>query len=329
MFRRHGEVGVENEEQIAGGDGEGLAHGPALALAVLFERLDVPLREFRLHALNHFPGVVLRSPLDKNNFRARSHLRGALDGGLDVAGLVPGRDDDGTAVVPGGTRLGPRPRHQEYSEAKGPTERRKPAIKERADQRGAHRPEDARVHFDQFPACQVQQVLHIRRRKPVLLRGGCLGSDLFRKGQDGAPEVVKEIKHQTGVRFGKAMCPGEQLLNVRHIIHQVGNQDVVEGCLDGKGGDICHMEFELGMALSRLFDDGLAEIDPHSVRRFHCGEQFTGAAPQFQHPHSRWNQEPVKAMQQLMVMAGKLFMAQRGTRFVKGLMIGHRFKLLQ
>src|SRR6185437_5162950 len=63
-LRRNGEVGVEDDENIPARLGEALAHGVALALAVLPEHLDVEVGMRRLHPEAFLVGAVAAMALD-------------------------------------------------------------------------------------------------------------------------------------------------------------------------------------------------------------------------------------------------------------------------
>src|SRR5258708_16663830 len=60
-----------DHQDVAGGGGEALPHGVALALACLLHDLDLSLRVFALHALDLLPGVVPRTPGAKD--RSEEH----------------------------------------------------------------------------------------------------------------------------------------------------------------------------------------------------------------------------------------------------------------
>ena len=59
VFRWNGQICVQDEKQVAGCGGEGLAHRPALAFGLLLENFDAAPRVFFGNALNLFPRIVL------------------------------------------------------------------------------------------------------------------------------------------------------------------------------------------------------------------------------------------------------------------------------
>ena len=94
IFRRHGQIGVEDHQHIAARFGKALAHGVALALAGLLNGLDVVLRIGALHPLHLLPGAVAAVAFDEDDLNVRAEARNSLHGGFDIAALVAAGDHD-------------------------------------------------------------------------------------------------------------------------------------------------------------------------------------------------------------------------------------------
>ena len=99
LFGHHGEIRIQNHQDVARGCAKAIPNGVTFPLARLLHGFDVkrmtPLRRFQ-YAL---PRVIRRTAFDEDDFRSGSHPRNSLDGGRDIARLVSGGDDDGDALL--------------------------------------------------------------------------------------------------------------------------------------------------------------------------------------------------------------------------------------
>ena len=93
ILGRHGEVGVEDHEDVARGVREAEPDGVALAASGLAEEPAESPRVRGDGPLDCAAGVVGRVAFDEDELRAGAHLGRALEDGVDVPGLVAGGDD--------------------------------------------------------------------------------------------------------------------------------------------------------------------------------------------------------------------------------------------
>jgi hypothetical protein len=277
LLGRHGEVGVEDHEDVAGGGGIGLADGVAFALAGLTEGEDAPVGIRGAHALDLVPRVVLGMTFDEDEFGPCAHVRSAQDGGLDVAGFVAGGDDDGDGERfrgGGGAETG----DGEEGEAGERQERCDPAVEHGCEHRCCERPENARLAFDDLPLGEFEEVFHVVRGKPVGGGDGRAQAQPLAYGEDGAPEIVVEVDEQAGGGRGDGGEALEELLDVGGEVEGFGDDDDVEGFaeievfagLGEKGG--------IGNAGAGAGELGFGEVDAGFAARVEEGEEFAVAA---------------------------------------------------
>src|SRR5262249_51682514 len=99
-LRRHGQVGIEDHQDVAGRCREALAHGIALAPAVLSQHLDVPTILIGIaDALAFRKRIVTGITFDEDNLLLRAEAWRALDGVLDTAALIAARNDDADRII--------------------------------------------------------------------------------------------------------------------------------------------------------------------------------------------------------------------------------------
>ncbi len=323
FLRRHGQVGIEDEENVAGGGGKRFAHSAALAFGLLLENFDLALRIFGGHTLDFIPGVVLGMALDENDLRAQAHFRGALDGGLDVPGFVARGNDDRATKLRTRGRLRFWPCNHGNRETKMRQERRCPAIQKRSQQRRSHRPENAGISLDDLPTGKMQEVDHVRRGKPVLQDRRRLRANFFRAMENGTPKIVEKIQDQTRVGRGHRMQPLENALDIGQVVDEVGEEDVIKLFGAGKFGGVGDLKFKLGMALAGEVDYRRAEIDAHAAGRFERGEKIAQAAPHFQHAQSGRDEEREIIAQQLLVITIVFPGTGSGPLFIKRSTVNH------
>src|SRR5712692_6499559 len=97
-FRRHGQVCVQNSEEVLGCMRKAEPDGVRLALAGLFEYLDFKSMLIGdRHALNLLPGAVGGMRLYKNDFCLAAEVGKTLQGVLDIAPVIARRYDTGNA----------------------------------------------------------------------------------------------------------------------------------------------------------------------------------------------------------------------------------------
>ncbi len=256
VFRGHGEVGIEDEEDIAGGGGEGFADGAAFSAGQLLEDADVFVGVVAGGFLDGIESIIGGVAFDEDDFGAEAHVGGALDGGEDITGFIAGGDDDGAAVMgERGEGLGAGSGDHEDGEAEVFEEGGDPAVEEGAEDGGFDGPEDTVFLLDLFPAGEVQEVVQVVGGEPVLLGSGGFGAEAFGESEDGAPEVVEGIEDEAGVWGGELVEILENGLDVGKVVGEVGEDDVVEGPGGGGGVGGSEMEFEFGEALFGLLDD--------------------------------------------------------------------------
>jgi len=94
VFGRHGQVGVQNHQDIAAGFGKTQPHGVALPHAGLLQQACFALRVGGNCGGNGSVGVVAGMPFHENQFGAAAHFGHTRKDGRDVAGFVARRNDD-------------------------------------------------------------------------------------------------------------------------------------------------------------------------------------------------------------------------------------------
>jgi hypothetical protein len=199
LLRRHREVSVEDHEHVASGRRETGAHGVALAPAGLSQAADGLVGMGRGDASDLLPGVVTGVTLDEDQFHAPAHGWYALDGGGDVARFIARGDDDGNAKRRRIRRAGVFPSGgDEHREAEPLQQRGGPAVEQRGDAQGLEGQQDASVPRHGRPTAQPQQIQHIGRGQPAVLRLPRLEAQEFRERQQRPPERVLEVDHQLG-----------------------------------------------------------------------------------------------------------------------------------
>src|SRR5438105_4523928 len=140
-------------------------------------------------------------------------------------------------------------------------ERGEPTVEQNVQQRGAHRPEDAGIPFDNFPAGNSKEVNDIVHGKPILMERWRFKAHFFGEGEDGTPKGIVEIEDEASVLEGVALDMFEESLDVRHIVDEIGENDVIELFVALKLGRFEEVEFQLRMAPFGLIKDRRAEID--------------------------------------------------------------------
>jgi hypothetical protein len=292
-------------------------------LPLLLENFDVALGILGGNALDFVPGVVLGVALDEDDFGAFAQFRGAEDGGLDVAGLVARGDDDGAGVVAVSGHGGARARDHEDGEGEVAEQGADPAVQERGEQGRVQRPEDAGVLLDEFPAGEVEEVPHVASREPVLLLRGRLPANGLREGENRFPEVVEDIQHEAGLRVRDGTQFLQDGLHIRQVVHQIRQDDVVEGFAAGEVERVSDAEFELRMALLGELDHRGAEVHPDAAGGLHGGEGVAEAAADFEHALAGRDEEGEVAVEQRVVGALRLLDAVRGALLVEVASAGH------
>ena len=174
----------------------------------------------------------------------------------------------------------------------------------------------------------MQQVRHVVAGEPVLQQRGGLEPELCRHVQHGPPEVVEEAHHQPRARVGYRLQPLEHRLHVRQVVHQIGQEDVIEFLGDGEFSRIGHLEIQFRMALAGQRDHRRAEVHAHAARRFDRRQQIAEAAAHLQHPQSRRHPEGIMLAQQLLVVAAGFPHPKRGPLVVKCTPVNHRAMLV-
>ena len=84
--------------------------------------------------------------------------------------------------------------------------------------------------------------------------------------------------------MGHALQMPEHRLDVRQIVDQIREQEVIERLLRAKFARLRRVKLEPRVPSARLVDHALAEIDAHTRRGFHRGQEIPQAAAQLEHP---------------------------------------------
>src|SRR5262249_3296294 len=113
---RHGEIGVEDHQDVALGGREARAHRVALALSGLLDGLDVHAWVSSDHALDLLPRAVAAAAFDEDHLDRAAEARRAQYRRLDVAALIAAGDYDRDPERLG-RRLRPGPRHDVVAQA--------------------------------------------------------------------------------------------------------------------------------------------------------------------------------------------------------------------
>src|SRR5713226_4796316 len=139
----------------------------------------------------------------------------------------------------------------------------------------------------------MQEVLHVRERKPVLRQGGRLGADGLCREKDRPPKVVKKIQDQPRVLVTVPVDLVEKLLHVRQIVQQVGKDHVIKFFVTGKVRGLRDLKLQARMALTRRLDHRRAEIDADAPRRLGGGQEVAQSAAQFEDAQAGRNQKGI------------------------------------
>lgn len=302
LLRGHGQVCVEDKQEIACGRGEGFAHGVAFAFAELPERFDISVGIGCGDPLDFVPGVVLGMAFDEDDLGAESHFWCALHGIFDIPGFVPGGDDDRASILLAGWGRWLQARDLNHGQAEWSEERGEPAVEQRSEQGCVDRPENPCICLEAFPACQVEQIANIGGREPVLGKGR--GFEVHGLGtiENRPPHVVKKIQNEAGSGVGEGPDSHQQFLDVVQVIHEVGKNDIIESFSGleffGGGG----VEFEFWVAFPSSIDHRFAEIDADSAGRFEGSEQVAQPATELQNPAALGDEETIEMLEKLVIV---------------------------
>ena len=99
FLRRHGQVGIQNHQQVTFGLLETLAHRVTFAPFGLLQYFDPVFGIGLLDSLNLIPSVIRRPSLDKNKLRPFTHRGSTSDRSFDIAGFISSRDQYGHTQV--------------------------------------------------------------------------------------------------------------------------------------------------------------------------------------------------------------------------------------
>ena len=84
----------------------------------------------------------------------------------------------------------------------------------------------------------------------------------------------------------------QKSLHVRQVIHQIGDNDVIEGLVRLPFGGLRNVELQIVMSFPSHLDHRQTEINPHASRRLDRRQQISQAAADFEHLHPGRNKEP-------------------------------------
>ena len=277
---RHREVGVEDHEDVARGGGETEPHGVALAAAGLLHDFDLPFRVVAGDLLDPGPGVVARMALDKNDLGPGAELGGALDGRLDVAGLVAGGNHDGNGA--GLRRRADGPGDDEDREAEPLEKWGQPAVEQRREQGNGHRQQQAALAADRIPAREEQEVEDVGGGEPAVLRLRGLQAQPAGEREQRPPEGILEIDDEPRAGVGRALQPLQQQLHIGGEVERVRDDDDVELLVQLE--ELAGLDMERGARHPPPggFDLARGNVEAGFPRGVQPGKQFAGTAADFQ-----------------------------------------------
>ena len=307
VLGRHGQVGVEDHQHVARGRGEAQAHGVALALAALAQKLRTASGVGGDLALDRGVGVVVRVPLDEDELRSGAHLwRPGEDLG-DVAGLVARRHDDRDPRLHGEL---PRRRTSDEEvaqreELEGP-EPHQETVCERRQERDRQRQQNLLPAADEPQSGELEQTLDVLDGQPVLIQGRTREAEKLGDRQWQLPESAVDIENDPGSRRGQREQPFEQPLNIPGIVDQVGENDRVEGAALRLDVERVGLEkAKMRMPGLRLANHLAREVDADTDRRRHRRQKVPTTAADLQHAQAGKDQRAVDALQSAIVGAAQ------------------------
>ena len=113
-FRRNGQIGIENHENVALRFPKSLANGIGLAFPILDHYLNVPVGIGLLNPVALGQGFILGMSLNEYKLRVLSHIRHALHSVLNISFFIAAGNYNGTCrVVPVLSSLA-RPRNHDF-----------------------------------------------------------------------------------------------------------------------------------------------------------------------------------------------------------------------
>ena len=205
----------------------------------------------------HFPldrrvGVILRMPLDENEFRRASHFGSPLEDGFDVARFVARRDDDRNARLFRGLGAGSchdEVRQREMMQGPQPHEKfiRQPAQRKRK--------KNLLCDFYRFESSELQQVVHVFARQPILIKVARGKVETLCDAQRQLPEPAIKIEEDARARCAKLFNFLKDALHIPQVVDEIGEDDDVECFVDR--GEIVRVgfdEFEIWIFCFRAAD---------------------------------------------------------------------------
>ena len=124
--------------------------------------------------------------------------------------------------------------------------------------------------------------------------------------------------------MGEMVEAGEQCLHVGQIIHQIGQQDIIELFAGRKLLGFGFLKLQFRMTPARELDHGGTEIDARAACRLYRGQQVTQAAAQLQDAHPRGHHKGAVVPQQFVVIPLALAGTESGAAVVKRAAVSHR-----
>lgn len=292
LLRGDGEVRVQDDEEVAFGDREAGADGVALAAAGLLQGLDSFARVGLGDPDNFLPGIVPGVSLDKDELCARAHLGGALHGGLDVAGLVAGGDDDGYGQ---GAGLLPAHRagHAEDRKVEPGQQGANPAVQCAAQPKRAHRAKYPGLDDKGLPIGEGEESHHVLVGEPVACRVLRLYPEQSGEGKGRPPEGRRVVDDEPGAGMGMLVQALKHLLDVGGEIERVGDEDAVEALAEIEGFGRLDVELASGRLLAGAGDLALRKIYAHPPARLYQPQEAARAAADLEDGSIRGNQQVV------------------------------------
>ena len=127
---------------------------------------------------------------------------------------------------------------------------------------------------------------------------------------------------------GGGLQPFQHRLDIRQIVDEVRENDVIEFFFREKFGGVGSVKFQAGMPRARQLNHRGTEINSHAMRGFDGGQQIADAAADFQHAQARRNEKGEIIPQELLIIAVSFPDSGGGALFIKRSAVNHSTKLV-
>ena len=163
QLRRHRQIGIQDHQHVAGRRGKALADRIALALALLFQDLDVPaIPRGIANPLAFLKCAVAGISLDEQNLLSSAESRHPQNSVLDIAFFVPAGNDDAHRELAIRELLDGAPDEiSSQAQLPDPRQRRDESVDERSEAEPAPRQQLSPLFPDHLEIRQIHQVQEI------------------------------------------------------------------------------------------------------------------------------------------------------------------------